>query len=218
MTGNAFTSATSLGASSVQDYGTPPEFIAAVERAFGPLVLDLAAHERNHVCADWLGPGGLCPDSLVAPWHEADGLLWLNPPFAETKRWAKKCAEEAQLGARIAMLAPANIGAAWFWRDVNPFAHVYALDPRIAFVGAPWRAWHKSFPKGSIAVPAHLQSEGAIRAWLTCQRGAEAGERARVARLPFPGALMLALYGTEAERIERWTWQPKPSRARRDGR
>lgn len=211
MTGNAFTSATSLGASSVQDYGTPPEFIAAVEAKYGPIVLDLAAHERNHVVDDWLGPGGLCDDSLVAPWHEAgSGILWLNPPFCAAKVWAAKCADESQLGAKIAMLAPANIGADWFWRSVHPFAHVLALSPRIAFLGAPWRAWHRSLPKGSIAIPAEHQTEAACRAWVAPRvRGPGA---VRVGRLPFPGALMLALYGMGVTRqIERWQWSVPPA-------
>jgi hypothetical protein len=140
---------------------------------------------------------------LAVPWHEIPGLLWLNPPFAESKRWAAKCAREASLGAKIALLVPANIGAAWFWDHVFPHAHVLALYPRIAFVGAPWRAWHKAAPKGSIAVPAELQDEASIRAWL-----GPAYDGARIARLPFPGALMLAVYGFgDVGQIERLSWR-----------
>ncbi len=210
MSGNAFTSATSLGASSIQDYGTPPEFLAAVETGWGSIAFDLAAHEGNHVCSRWFGPGGEAEDSLQQAWHEIPGLLWLNPPFSASKRWAKKCAEEAMQGANIALLAPANVGADWFWSYVSPHAHVLCLKPRICFVGAPWRAWHKGLPKGSIAVPAELQSESEIRTWLANVYGSTVALKARVARLPFPGALMLALYGLGcAGQLARWEWAKK---------
>lgn len=212
MTGNAFTSSTSLGASSVQDYGTPPKFLRAVEDLIGePLAFDLAAHENNHVCADWFGPGGVAPDALAEPWHEIDGALWLNPPFSASKKFARKCALESRLGARVAFLVPANVGADWFWDSVYEHAAALMIKPRIGFVGAPWRAWHKDLSKGSIAVPEYLQDEDAIRAWLL-QFGMAVSAKARVAKLPFPGALMLALYGFEFAKprtIERWIWDEK---------
>ena len=41
--------------SSKQDYSTPRAFLDAVEKRFGRIKWDLAAHERNHVCDLWLG-------------------------------------------------------------------------------------------------------------------------------------------------------------------
>lgn len=130
----------STGADSKQDYRTPTEFMQAVERRFGPVKFDLAAHRGNAQAARWYGPGGEAEDSLTQPWHKLDGLLWLNPPFSPAiAPWAEKAAMEAQCGARIAFLVPASVGAVWFREHVAPFADVQFLGQRLCFDGkAPY--------------------------------------------------------------------------------
>ena len=124
---------------SKQDYATPREFIAAVERRFGPLAWDLAAHEGNHVTTDWFGPGATCDDSRVYPWHAIQGNLWLNPPFADIEPWAEKCAIESAMGARIMLLVPASVGSEWYRKWVHGRALVLFLSPRLSFDGkAPY--------------------------------------------------------------------------------
>ncbi len=118
-----------------QDYGTPREFILAVQHRFGRISWDLAAHEGNHVCDLWIGEQ---QDALSLNWAaELKGVLWLNPPFGDIPTWARKCAMEAKRGARILFLTPASVGTNWFWSHVNPHrdALVLPLSPRLTFVG-----------------------------------------------------------------------------------
>lgn len=234
LTGNAFTSATSLGHGGRQDYGTPVAFTDIVSRYWGPICFDLAAHERNHKAPRWFGPGGEAADSLTQDWaamwaecagDEGSPLLWLNPPFSVMTPWAKKCHESAAEGARIALLAPANVGAAWWWDYVLPAAHVLILKPRLAFDGAPVRgevetlaaicrahgerySWAAEWDpyivgkpnKGSLSIdPTFFVDE-------LCMPPGEIPKGFKA--LPFPGPLMLALYGCGDEgRLSRWAWQ-----------
>lgn len=124
--------------SSRQDYATPRDFIAAVEKRFGKVAFDLAAEPHNVV-----GAGGYFDESADAlrqdwfadPARRAPALLWLNPPFARIAPWAEKCRYEAARGCRIAFLVPAAVGANW-WRDfVHGRAGVYFLNGRLKFDG-----------------------------------------------------------------------------------
>lgn len=122
---------------SVQDYGTPWEFIRAVERRFGPIVCDLAAHEGNAKASAYYTPAD---DSLSRPWAEAfpRGLLWLNPPFKKIEPWAAKCALEGpRREGLIVMLTPASVGTAWFFDHVHERARVEPISPRLVFDGVP---------------------------------------------------------------------------------
>lgn len=127
---------------------TPAVFIDAVIQKFGPLSLDLAATDANRKAAYFVsersfsdGLGALSPDSkwaeVLATSHVLSGkpenrLAWLNPPFTNTTPWARKCAEEVQLGARILLLVPASVGANWYWQWVVPYADVYSVG-RVVF-------------------------------------------------------------------------------------
>lgn len=121
---------------SKQDYATPPEFIAAVKAhlnidAFG---VDLAADADNAKAALYFDEehDSLAQDWTVFAWR---GWCWLNPPFADITPWAKKCAEAAREGVRIAFLVPAAVGANWFRDHVDGWAHVLFLNGRISFDG-----------------------------------------------------------------------------------
>ncbi len=123
--------------SSNQDVGTPPALLEAVIARFGPIAYDMAADRSNHVVRLWCGPGTCWEDGLEAPWSKIvhGGWAWVNPPFGELVRWSAKCAAEHELGARILLLAPAAVGSEWFARNVEGRAYVYALRPRVTFVG-----------------------------------------------------------------------------------
>ena len=114
-------------------HGTPPEFIAAVVRRWGPLSFDLAASPDNAKAARFYTEAD---DALVQPWHTLPGLLWLNPPFGNIALWAKKCYTESLLGARIIMLTPASVGANWYRDWCWNQARTIALCGRITFVGS----------------------------------------------------------------------------------
>jgi len=127
---------------SVQEVGTPREFLDAVEARFGRILWDLAANESNHVVDNWLGPGSPIPDSFSSAWHAYGGMLWLNPPYDDIGKWSQKCAHEGELGASIQMLIPAAIGTNYFREWIWPYATVRALSPRLTFVGHT-----QSYPK-----------------------------------------------------------------------
>jgi phage N-6-adenine-methyltransferase len=117
---------------SVQDVGTPREFLNAVEKRFGRIAVDLAAHDGNAVCDDFIS---VEDDAFEKIWHARPGLQWLNPPFANIGDWAMRAAAESGRGAHILMLIPAAIGTNYFCKWIWPFARIYALSPRLKFVG-----------------------------------------------------------------------------------
>lgn len=121
-----------------QAYATPWELIRACERRFcHPIVFDLAANEINAKAGEFFS---VADNALAKSWDlvggEGLGMCWLNPPFDDITPWAKKCAEEADKGARILLLTPASIGANWFRDHVHRRAYVLALNGRITFEGA----------------------------------------------------------------------------------
>lgn len=113
--------------------GTPHDFFSALDAEFR-FAWDLAAHADNAKCARFITR---IENSLIQPWHQlAPGeWLFLNPPFADIAPWAKKCSEEMQLGAKIALLVPASVDSNWFRDYVERFAERRYLNPRLKFVG-----------------------------------------------------------------------------------
>lgn len=118
-----------------QDYGTPPEFLAAVRGRFGQIAVDLAASRENAATGMHLGEGGIASDALAHNWRELEGLLWLNPPFANIGPWAEKCAACRDRRDWLTMLAPASVGTEWYAEHVHGKALVLFLRPRLKFVG-----------------------------------------------------------------------------------
>jgi len=128
--------------SSKQNYGTPREFIQAVENRFGKLICDLAASKENTKCEKFFDEKD---NSLNQNWAELypENNLWLNPPFGGIGVWAKKCYEESQKRqGLILFLTPASVGTNWFYDYVHQKAMVLALSPRLVFEGET-----SSFPK-----------------------------------------------------------------------
>jgi phage N-6-adenine-methyltransferase len=113
-----------------QDFETPQIFMNAVVARFGPISWDLAAHHGTTKHENFFSKEN---DSLKMQWHRIPGLLWLNPPFDKIGPWAKKCAEESALGAKIMLLVPASVGSNWFRDHVHGKAFVHFLNGRLAF-------------------------------------------------------------------------------------
>lgn len=116
-----------------QDYETPEDFLAAVQKRFGIINCDLAARADNAKGPKWFDEA---VDSLTVDWHRTEGNLWLNPPFDNISPWAEKCAVESEKGAKILFLTPASVGSNWFSNFVFNKAHVLFLNKRLTFVGA----------------------------------------------------------------------------------
>lgn len=166
-----------------QDYSTPRVFLDAVEARWGKIVLDCAAHDRNHVCPNWLGPGGLAPDALSSRLDgitgvPGDGLRWLNPPFAHIAPWAKWLARETAAATCVsAMLVPASVGANWYWDHVHENALTLSVG-RMGFV----------FRDGAHEAPACFDSKGKPT--------------------PFQKDLMLCVFGVgQKAEFKRWQWR-----------
>lgn len=115
-----------------QDYGTPREFIEAVENRFGRLAWDLAATKRNAKAPRYINSR---QDSLSVNWSRLKGNQWLNPPFGNIEPWAAKCAFESRRGASILFLVPASVGSLWFRDHVLETAFCEGLSPRLVFEG-----------------------------------------------------------------------------------
>jgi hypothetical protein len=148
----------SSGINSKQDYKTPAELIAACDKRFGLIGLDLAAHSGNHVVSSYIapctGPEGPMPfdldavamDTFDQNWSSLyleHGLLWLNPPFGDIEQFSAKCVLEAQRGARILLLIPYGTTKA-FNKNVLDQADIYMLIGRLQFIEG------ESFPKDCI--------------------------------------------------------------------
>jgi phage N-6-adenine-methyltransferase len=120
---------------SKQDYGTPWDFINAVQARFGALDVDLAASEENAKARTWVGE---TVGSLVVHWAKTwpSGNMWLNPPYADISPWAEKCAAESRLRTGLILfLTPASVGSEWFAAHVYGKAMVFGLRPRLTFDG-----------------------------------------------------------------------------------
>ena len=124
-------------AGSKQNYGTPWDFIRAIERRWGPLAFDLAAEPENAKAPHFYG---VEEDAFTQPWHGL-GRVFLNPTFSNIRPWAERCRLESTLFRKrkdlLFFLTPASIGSCWFWDHVQPFALVLPLHPRLSFDGLP---------------------------------------------------------------------------------
>jgi hypothetical protein len=125
---------------------TPPDFLSAVVKRFGPLAFDLAADRSNAKALRYYGVGGEQSNALAteSPWGSVVGMprgnRWLNPPFGHMLPWVEKAARtvrEGQFspGDRVLLLAPAAVGANWYLDWAMPFARTVLLRGRVQFVG-----------------------------------------------------------------------------------
>ena len=109
--GNKLWSAGGAGFSSAtDDWATPPEVFAALDREFS-FDLDVCASATNHKCARFFT---VADDGLAQEWT---GTVWMNPPYGRAiGDWMKKAADAADAGATVVCLVPARPDTAW-WHD-----------------------------------------------------------------------------------------------------
>lgn len=138
-----------------QNYETPQALIAACERRWGKLTIDLAADEANKKADVYIGEA---EDSLKTPWP-AQGVCWLNPPFANIEPWARKCEEHMLGGGNVLLLVPASVGALWFVNHIANKADVYLLTKRVSYDGK------SPYPKDCLIAHFHPESLGKWEAW-----------------------------------------------------
>lgn len=121
-------------ASLSDEYGTPPELFAELDKQFH-FVIDAAANRENRLCpfffsaAERPGDGSL-GDALSGSWNpwedEPDHpspVIWCNPPYSSPlkTRFVAKAAKEAWEGrCTVVMLLPVDTSTAWWHDFVEP--------------------------------------------------------------------------------------------------
>ncbi len=120
-----------------QNWATPPEFMAAIEKRFGKPGFDLAASIENAKAEHFYTEQD---DSLKQDWVTPKGLdplvRYANPPFRNIKEWAEKCESVRFLPRLTLLLVPASVDSNWFDDHVHNKGHWFGLKGRIKFVGA----------------------------------------------------------------------------------
>lgn len=127
----------------VDDRGTDPDFIAALEERFGSFELDVAAAEHNAKAPRYFTRAD---DGLTQDWLAR--RVWCNPPYSDCGAWVRKAHAEWESGRAglVVMLLPANrVEQAW-WQDlVEPYRDrpgsplkVEFLRGRMRFIRPNW--------------------------------------------------------------------------------
>ena len=152
----------SSGKDSKQDYGSPWPFIRQLKNHFN-ITFDLAAHQGNHKCDRWFGPGGIAENALIENWSEkikqASGEWgYLNPEYNDIDPWYFKCATESKHGFRAVSLVPMDT-AGWF-DHIPGHAGIWHLKGRIKFDGAK-----ESGSKDSALHSWHPDYVGQFKVW-----------------------------------------------------
>jgi len=112
-------------------YRTPKDFIKVVNDEF-PIAFDLASSDDNCIVPAHFT---VKDDALSQSWP-TDGWNWLNPPFNNIGRWARKCREQLEYeGVRTLFLVPASVGSNWYRDYVHSVAEVRFLNGRLTFEG-----------------------------------------------------------------------------------
>jgi phage N-6-adenine-methyltransferase len=122
-----------LFSSTKDNWETPPELFARLDRQWGPFTLDAAADHDNTKCAAFIQG-----DAFEADWA-GHARVWINPPYGRgvIKPWVRRALRESHNGRRVVMLLPARTDSEWFHELVIPHAfHIGFIRGRVRFVGA----------------------------------------------------------------------------------
>jgi site-specific DNA-methyltransferase (adenine-specific) len=91
--------------------------------------VDVAATAKNAKCKKFWTKAD---DGLKRQWS-AGRSFWLNPPYSEAGKWAKKAHEAAQSGAVVVGLFANRSATGWYRDYVVPSALVVQLHGRVPF-------------------------------------------------------------------------------------
>ncbi len=124
-----------LYSSAIDDWPTPPAFVAALHAEFG-FVLDVCASTANHKAPAYYALDHTDPtrrDGLAADWAadaaRLGGAAWMNPPYGRfIGGWMAKAAAAARAGAVVVTLVPVRADTAW-WHE-----HVLATGAEVRYV------------------------------------------------------------------------------------
>lgn len=102
---------------------------------WGPFDIDLAASERNALCATYLTRelDALSPECC---WHARARLGWCNPPYSDVRPWIERAIAEAEVyGFASTWLIPAFRGDVYHAELTQRYAtEIVLIAPRVAFL------------------------------------------------------------------------------------
>lgn len=142
------------------DWATPPDLIADIEKELGyRFVLDAAAEAWNSRCDDrHISPSA---DALAVDWadylppDDPTGDVWLNPPYSRNMhQWLRKAASSAvEAKRRVLVLVFARTDTRWWHDTVMPNARrIWLIRGRIRFLDAYGRQVKSGSPAPSCLV------------------------------------------------------------------
>ena len=141
------------------DYLTPPEILAAVQRAIGPITLDPCAYEGAAYHVPALHRFTKKDDGLNLPWQ---GTVFMNPPYGSNNvmKWVQKLNMEfleGRVDKAIALL-PSSTDAEW-WQIAAEWVAVCFVKGRLHFMDVANRKLGRApFPIAIFLVNGHLKS------------------------------------------------------------
>ena len=146
--------------SASDEWGTPPEVFAELDRQHGPFTLDACASNGMAKVATHYGldhPDPAWRDALARDWAAdagPDGVVWCNPPYSRDlfPEFLRKADETARAGTRVVLLFPSmKTGNAAFQQHVVP--HLEAGTGRVVFWPGRLRFIQPSGKTGSAPSP-----------------------------------------------------------------
>ena len=207
--------------SSKQSVGTPKELIQAIEKRFGPIVLDLAAHAANHIVERYFAPAALEVIYDPNPKHKRDNLDDLITELVE----AGGNLIEAQRAVWAAFETKTKTIVSIINRDdkhgglnslTQPWA--FALDGRLVFLNPefnnidPWA--EKCFEEAKKGAKIVLLTPLTVANWADkyCHgKGLVLGLNPRLVfqghKDAYPKDVMLICYNLGPNEFEVWKWK-----------
>jgi phage N-6-adenine-methyltransferase len=129
------------------EWETPPALFTFLH-GFYRFGVDVCASAQNAKCRRFFSKD---QDGLSQTWL-AGRAHWMNPPYSEAGRWAKKAAEAAKDGAIVVGLFANRSATGWYRDYVVPHALIVQLYGRLSFMqdGKPISISMSSAPFPSI--------------------------------------------------------------------
>ena len=112
---------------------TPDDLFARLNAEFH-FTLDAAASSLNAKCAKFFT---IADDGLSQSWQ--GHVVWLNPPYSQSRRWVEKAYLESAMGATVVCLLPSATDTQW-WHEYVAKGEIRFLRGRVQFKGMPSNA------------------------------------------------------------------------------
>lgn len=115
---------------------TPKALFEQLNEEFGPFDLDAAANAKNHLCENWLGPGGLIEDALKEEWGQFGRFPWCNPPFSLLLKFVQQAVVSSMSQTDIScptILIPSRTDTRHFKQCWDYASKIVFIEGRIKF-------------------------------------------------------------------------------------